>query len=41
MKFLNWLKDNVNTVSFIVGIGLIASGKAELGQVVLQQGAQL
>lgn len=41
MKLLQWLKANVNLVSFVVGIGLYASGQKELGQLVLQQGAAL
>lgn len=41
MKLLHWFKNNVDLVSFVVGVGLVASGHKDLGQLVLQQGATL
>lgn len=41
MKLLRWLKANVNLISFVVGVSLVALGQKELGQLVLQQGATL
>lgn len=31
MKYLNWLKENLNFVSLIIGLGLIASGDHDVG----------
>lgn len=31
MKYLEWFKQNINVVSFVVGLGLITAGKYDLG----------
>lgn len=31
MKFLNWLKDNLNFVSLIIGLGFIVAGEHDSG----------
>lgn len=31
MRYLNWLKHNVNVVSFIAGLAFCAAGKYEIG----------
>lgn len=41
MKYLKWFKDNLNLISFIVGIGFIVGGHNEVGQVIIDKGAQL
>lgn len=41
MKFLKWFKDNINLVSFVIGIGFIVGGQQEVGQVIIDKGASL
>lgn len=38
MKYLNWLKDNINVISMLVGIGCVISGKAEIGRILISGG---
>lgn len=39
MKYLKWIKENVNFVSFIVGVGFIIAGKSDIGHIIINQGA--
>lgn len=41
MKLLHWLKENMNFVSVLVGLGFVVSGKAEIGQILISQGGNL
>lgn len=41
MKVLKWLKDNINFVSLVIGVGFIIGGQQEVGQVIIDKGAQL
>lgn len=39
MKYLNWIKNNINTISIFVGFGFIIAGRPEIGTTIIQQGA--
>lgn len=41
MKILTWLKDNINLVSFVTGTAFIIAGKADIGQIIINQGGAL
>lgn len=41
MKYLNWIRDNINFISVITGLGLLIGGKAELGHILINIGGQL
>lgn len=41
MKILKWFKDNINLVSFVVGVGFIISGQQDVGRVIIDKGALL
>lgn len=41
MKYLNWIKNNINFISVITGLGFIIAGKSEVGQMLINQGASL
>lgn len=41
MKYLIWLKENINLVSLLAGIGFIVAGQDEVGKVLINQGASL
>lgn len=41
IKVLRVLKENINLISFAIGIGLIALGRREEGSLILQQGGAL
>lgn len=41
MKYLSWLKDNINLVSFIAGTICLIAGKADIGHVLLQKGGSI
>lgn len=41
MKYLNWLKENINLVSVLVGLGFIVVGKGEIGQTIINHGASI
>lgn len=38
MKYLNWLRNNLNVVSFILGVGLVVSGDSEHGFALIKGG---
>lgn len=40
MKFLIWLRANINLVSVLTGIGFIVAGKADVGQQIIAAGGQ-
>lgn len=41
MKFLNWVKENINLVSFVTGVVFIAIGKREIGDIIISNGGAL
>lgn len=41
MKLLKWLKENINLVSFGVGVCLLISGHDEAAKAVMAHGASL
>ena len=41
MKFLKWVKDNANLVSFIIGAGFIGLGQYDAGIAIIQHGSNL
>lgn len=41
MKYLNWLRDNINLISVLTGLGFIISGRDDLGRLLINVGGQL
>lgn len=41
LKYLAWIKENINLVSFITGVVFIALGKTEVGDIIISNGAVL
>lgn len=38
MKYFRWFKENVNLISFVVGIGFVIAGKEDVGRLIMSSG---
>lgn len=38
MKYLKWIKENVNFISLVAGISLMLAGYDEVGKILVSQG---
>lgn len=41
MKYWLWFRDNINTISVLTGLGLIAAGREDVGRIFISVGGQL
>lgn len=41
MKYLEWVKQNINLISFLTGLACVLAGKDDVGRLIMASGGAL